>query len=924
MTMKKQFFKFRLVLIITLTQVLAVTSVWAQSPAKMSYQAVIRDADNELITNQLVGIKLSILQGSPIGSEVFTEEQTPLTNANGLISIIIGDTGIDLNSIDWGEGPYYIKIDTDPAGGTNYTITGTSQLLSVPYALYASYSQNGEPGPQGEQGIQGEPGPQGEQGIQGEPGPQGAAGTGLNNMGVWISGTEYNPNDYVFASSSNNPAVNSMWIVQHGSSFVSIIEPKDHLTHWVEFEAPAGPQGPTGAQGDTGAVGPQGPTGAQGDTGATGPQGPTGAQGDTGATGPQGPTGAQGDTGATGPQGPTGAQGDTGATGPQGPTGSMSIAGVNTQTLRHDGTEWVANNVLRNDGVRLGVAADPLIGNDIYVYRPDTANGAGYSNIFAHREGSSTPTHGGTSWNVNNVDAAIKGLSYYGNNFSAGIAGYNYLDFESSAGVIGSDYFGNNFGALAFKDINNNIWAGYFNGNTNFSGTLRIQGGAPGFGKVLTSDANGNATWETPAVGGGSNWTVSGNNIYNSNAGNVGIGTTNPTEKLDVNGHINADLGFFSNTVAIGLDYVGGEAGLVDVTNDYLIAGKFGSYYHYGGGVGSSNGLFVNNGNVGIGTSTPSEKFHVQNMGGNTSAKIGYTHTYFDNRLFFGDASFVWVGEYGADDRLSLRGGSLSLDINGSTGTAGQVLTADGAGTVTWQPAVAPTAGTMLYWNGTAWVNVPAGATGEVLTNINGVPTWEKPAIPTVGSTDVYNHATGKVWMDRNLGATQVATSSTHAAAYGDLYQWGRGTDGHQIRTSGTTPTLSSSNTPGHGNFITASSIPYDWRNPQNGNLWQGVSGVNNPCPSGYRLPTEAEWNAERLSWSSNNAAGAFASPLKLPVSGYRYGSDGSLGNVGSYGVYWSSTVSGTYASYLNFSSSDAYMSSYYRAYGFSVRCLKD
>ena len=178
--------------------------------------------------------------------------------------------------------------------------------------------------------------------------------------------------------------------------------------------------------------------------------------------------------------------------------------------------------------------------------------------------------------------------------------------------------------------------------------------------------------------------------------------------------------------------------------------------------------------------------------------------------------------------------------------------------------------------------------------------------------------------MDRNLGASQVATSSTDAAAYGDLYQWGRAADGHQIRTSGTTATLAISDTPGHGDFITVGSSPYDWRNPQNDNLWQGVSSTNNPCPSGYRLPTEAEWVAECTSWSSNNAAGAFASPLKLPVAGLRNYSNGSLSSVGSYGYYWSSTVAGTYSRRLAFYSSDAYMGSNTRASGVSVRCLKD
>ena len=228
--------------------------------------------------------------------------------------------------------------------------------------------------------------------------------------------------------------------------------------------------------------------------------------------------------------------------------------------------------------------------------------------------------------------------------------------------------------------------------------------------------------------------------------------------------------------------------------------------------------------------------------------------------------------------------------------------------------------GEMQYWNGTAWVTVAAGDEGQMLSFVGGVPTWTT----VVGPTDVYNPATSKIWMDRNLGASQVATSSTDAAAYGDLYQWGRATDGHESRTSGTTATLATSDTPGHGNFITTGSSPYDWRSPQNDNLWQGVSGTNNPCPSGYRLPTAAELEEERLSWSSNNAAGAFASPLKLPVAGYRNYSSGSLNDVGSYGDYWSSTVNGTNARNLYFYSSNALMSSDGRAYGFSVRCLKD
>jgi len=225
------------------------------------------------------------------------------------------------------------------------------------------------------------------------------------------------------------------------------------------------------------------------------------------------------------------------------------------------------------------------------------------------------------------------------------------------------------------------------------------------------------------------------------------------------------------------------------------------------------------------------------------------------------------------------------------------------------------TAGDMQYWNGTAWVVVAATANeAATLQMISGVPTWVPPSVT--------NPTTGKIWMDRNLGASQVATSSTDAASYGDLYQWGRGTDGHQIRTSGTTTTLSSTDVPGHGDFIMGST---DWRSGQNVNLWQGTAGTNNPCPTGYRLPTEAEFTAEIASWSpNNNAAGAFASPLKFTVAGTRGSGSGGLDGEGSSGYYWSSTIAATKTWRLVFGSAVSISNDGPRAGGYSVRCIKD
>jgi uncharacterized protein (TIGR02145 family) len=229
------------------------------------------------------------------------------------------------------------------------------------------------------------------------------------------------------------------------------------------------------------------------------------------------------------------------------------------------------------------------------------------------------------------------------------------------------------------------------------------------------------------------------------------------------------------------------------------------------------------------------------------------------------------------------------------------------------------TTGCLNYFNINAWY--------EVCGVYNLAAQYPAGSVFCAGPTaivDVTNPTTGKTWMDRNLGASQVATSSTDDASYGDLYQWGRRSDGHQCRTSATTSTLSSSDQPGNGDFILSPSTPYDWRSPKNDNLWQGVNGVNNPCPSGYRIPTETELDNERLSWVQNNGIGAFSSPLKFTIGGNRSQATGPVINLASFGNYWSCTVNTTISIYLRFGSGVAGLDAGYRASGISVRCIKN
>ncbi len=162
--------------VLLLSTFLVLQSASAQAPQKMSYQAVIRNASNTLVANANVGVKVSILQTTATGTSVYSETHQPTTNTNVLATFEIGNGTVisgNFAAINWANGPYFIKTETDPTGGTNYTISGTSQLLSVPFALYAA---SGNPGPQGIQGVPGTTGPQGPIGLTGAAGPQGPQG----------------------------------------------------------------------------------------------------------------------------------------------------------------------------------------------------------------------------------------------------------------------------------------------------------------------------------------------------------------------------------------------------------------------------------------------------------------------------------------------------------------------------------------------------------------------------------------------------------------------------------------------------------------------------------------------------------------------------------------------------------------------------
>ncbi|HPQ35821.1 MAG TPA: tail fiber domain-containing protein, partial [Tenuifilaceae bacterium] len=381
----------------------------------------------------------------------------------------------------------------------------------------------------GLQGIQGPIGPQGPQGNQGEP------GTGLVNQGLWVSGTEYNSGDYVFAESSTTPGVNSMYICQT-DGYTSNTNPMDDESNWVEFQAPEGPEGP---QGDVGPAGPQGNPGVSvqwlGEL-TTAPASPTENQAYYNTTDGKSYV-YNGSTWTTMAQ--------DGAVGPEGPV----VGGTIGQMLVHDGTSWIASSNVFTDGSQnVGV-------------------------------GTTSPT--------------------------------------------------------AKLDVD---------------GTIRIRGGSPYTGMVLTSDASGLGSWQAPYY---SNWTVSGNNIYNSNSGYVGINiaSTDMQSNLVVRQTANPLSGnrILLNSLAAdfrqnstSLNYASGVKFTVGNTSLYtgtaaIVAERTGSWsqgkLHFAvndAGVSGKTDIPIamtidgpSGGKVGIGTLTPTEQLEVQGNIKASGALIG-------------------------------------------------------------------------------------------------------------------------------------------------------------------------------------------------------------------------------------------------------------------------------------------------------------
>ncbi|WP_162262072.1 inverse autotransporter beta domain-containing protein [Bathymodiolus septemdierum thioautotrophic gill symbiont] len=242
-----------------------------------------------------------------------------------------------------------------------------------------------------------------------------------------------------------------------------------------------------------------------------------------------------------------------------------------------------------------------------------------------------------------------------------------------------------------------------------------------------------------------------------------------------------------------------------------------------------------------------------------------------------------------------------------------------------------------LVFNGVYHITIASGALTDVSANaytgITNATTlnFEVIAQSIDGYKTVRSPDTDKLWLDRNLGATQVATSSTDSASYGDLYQWGRKADGHEDRTkTSTSSTLTSDITNASTTlFITSAS---DWVNVDSSGASRTAAwadgGSNDICPAGFSVPTDAELAADTTGATTTdiiNSATAFSSFLKIPLAGFRARSNGTLNGVGTYALLWSRSAYGSSAARsLYIGGGGADFASDDRALGFSVRCIKD
>jgi hypothetical protein len=697
----------------------------------------------------------------------------------------------------------------------------------------------------------------------------------------------------------------------------------------------------TGPAGNDGAVGPQGATGAQGPIGLTGPAGATGPQGPIGAAGANGKTVING---STNPAAGTGQDGDfyintatntlfgpkvsgawplgvsligpIGATGPAGAAGVNGVAGANGLDGKTvlNGTTDPGSSTGENGDFYINTTSNKIFGPKASGVWPAGVSLIGIASVGAI---SGTSTANGASITGGELKLAPA------DGTSGGIVTITAQTF-AGAKTFSSD--------LTVNGVTVGKGQGNITNNTAF-GSSALVANTTGYSNTAigASSLLSNTTgFNNISVNGALTFNTSGN--YNIG---IGLGALQGNKIGSTNIAIGREAGFHLNSYNSGSGagggniFIGYQSGISRNRGSNNTALGHQSLYSFTvdfydysntAAFGMQSG-FSNRTNNNTFLGALADVDYTINSSITNATALGYkAKVVASNTIQLGaDGTAGSTAISNVKTTGTITAGSVTYP--NTDGSANQVLSTNGSGTLAWTtpaaglPTSGNTAGDMLFWNGSAWVKVPAGSNGQTLSFQNGTPTWKG----TFSYRNTVKTATGKIWMDRNLGASQVATSATDALAYGDLYQWGRGADGHESRSAGEINIASTSDTPGHGDFINQSSNR--WRDPTNLNLWQGVNGINNPCPAGFRLPTKSEWEAEIATWTGSG----FDSPLKLPLGGHQHPTLSTPWQVGGSGSYWSSTPNdGLHSWNLGLGSTTKTMGIAQQGHGFSVRCIKD
>ena len=1019
----------------------------------LNFQGVARTSNNVILASQAITVKLSILQGSANGVADYVETRRVTTNAQGLFNAVIGDTGAisttgSFTNINWKLSPKFLKIEMDPAAGSNFITMGTTQLQSVAYAQFAKTVDAVN--------------------IVGTV-PVTLGGTGVSSLTALKTAlTLDNVNNTTDLSKPVSAATQTALDLKENTANKSttttlgtsdLLYPTQRAVKtYVDgqiasatiADASTSTKGKIQLAGDLGGTAAlptvpglalkanlSSPTftgtvsgisksmvGLENVDNTSDLSKPISTATQT-ALDLKAPFASPNLTGI--PTAPTATAGTN--TTQIATTAFVNSANATNANLTGDVTSiGNATTVSKINGITLSGLATGILKNTTSTGAPSIAVAG--TDYLTPTGNAATATKLATARNINGVafdgsaDVTVKADAgtLNGSTLNTTVTGSSLTSVgtlnnlsvtgkvivgtsstTSSSAVLETNSTTQGFlpprmtyqqkAAISSPVAGLTIWCS----NCGTSGQMQVYNGSLWTnmigGTSLTANPEITSTVptniaSTSATAGGEITSDGGNTIT---ARGVVWGTSaDPTIALSTKTTLTGTTGSFTSiitglilntqyfvrayaTTSLGTTYGTQHAfttiGLPVVASTTTVTNITATTASSGGNISSDGGAAITaRGVVWSTTTNPTiSNFKTTNAGttgsftssltGLTAGTLYYVRAYATNNSGTAYGSQI---TFTTQSPPTLAATTAATIVTETTATSGGNVTSDGGSAIiargvvwstTTNPTITNSKTTDAGTTGT-YASTLTGLTGNTLyyvrayaTNSIGTTYGTQISFTTQQGNTVVT-GTGKTWQNKNLGATQVATSQFDANALGDLYQWGRGTDGHEKRTSSTTVVQSSGNVPGNAFFIRGGSSgnfdnPYDWRVTPNNNLWQGVSGINNPCPAGFRIPTQSEWEAEIATWATRNAEGAFASPLKLTIGGDRDSQMGSISNVATtsingIGFYWSSNNS-TSAPGVSMSlqlrpkqpnnSADvgqAVMTAYARANGNSVRCIQN